>query len=160
MNKAELIEAIKAKGLVAITVNEEAKNADLELLLDQLNVVKGISEEEHLELLKVAQDELTANHNAAIAKLNEEHAAVVKELSDSLAELNEALKQSESKPNTASAGNPIVTVGDKKFEVLGGGSIKMGETHEVFTKESLAESPEALAYLVKIESGLLKEVEE
>lgn len=171
MNKAELIEAIKAKGFVAVIVNEDAKNAELETLLEQLNVVKGISEDEHLDLLKSNQAELQANHDAAIESLVEahnaaldslkaEHEEAVKELSNSLDELNKALQSAESKPTTASVGNPIVTVGDKKYEVLTGGSVKVGEAYEIFSKEKLAESPEALAFLVKIESGLLKEVEE
>lgn len=160
MNKAELIEAIKAKGFVALIVDEEAKNADLELLLDQLNAVKGISEDEHLELLKSNQEELAKTHEEAIASLTAEHEAKVEELSALLAELNEKLAQVESRPTVQSAGNPVVEVEGKKFEVLLGGNIKVDGIYEFYSKEKLAESPEVIAHLVSMGSGLVKELED
>jgi ABC-type hemin transport system substrate-binding protein len=151
MNKAELIEAIKAKGFVALIVDEEAKNADLELLLDQLNAVKGVSED---------QEELAKTHEEAIASLTTEHEAKVEELSALLAELNEKLAQVESRPTVKSAGNPVVEVEGKKFEILLGGNINVDGVYGFYSKEKLAESPEVIAHLVSMGSGLVKELED
>jgi hypothetical protein len=143
MNKAELIEAIKAKGFVAIVVNEDAKNAELEAALDALNAGDKATELS----AKVVDLE------AVIAKKEEEAAELVK----SLEELNAQLAESEKTP--VSSKDVIAVFEKKKYAVQSGASIVLNGEPKTFTKEEIASSKEAIAVLIKMESSILKPVE-
>jgi acyl transferase domain-containing protein len=143
MNKAELIEAIKAKGFVAIVVNEDAKNAELEALLDALEASSHV-------------DELTSkvvDLEATITKKEEEAAELVK----SLEELNAQLAESEKTP--VSSKDVIAIFEKKKYVVQSGAVILIEGEAKNFTKEEIAQSKEAIAILLKTESSILKPVE-
>jgi hypothetical protein len=143
MNKAELIEAIKAKGFVAIVVNEDAKNAELEAALHALNAGDKVTELS----AKVVDLE------TVIAQKEKEAAELVK----SLEELNAQLAESEKTP--VSSKDVIAVFEKKKYVVQSGASIVLNGEPKTFTKEEIASSKEAIAVLIKMESSILKPVE-
>ncbi len=138
MNKAELIEAIEAKGLKALTLNTEATNAQLEHDLDLLSVEDKSDEVSSLE--------------EALAKSKDEVSA----LEEQVLELNEKLSSSEGVIKAIGAEN-IVDIDGKKYQVIFGTKTELG----TFTKEDIAKNvahgEETICeYLLSIESPALK----
>jgi hypothetical protein len=144
MNKAELIEAIKAKGFVALVVDEEATNANLEAALDALNASDKATE---LSAKVVELETSIAIKDDYIA-----------ELTNQLTEINEALAKAEASKVTVGADN-IVEIDGEKFSVNSGVTCVLEGESIQLSKEDLINHEGALQYLKGIESGVLTKIE-
>lgn len=170
MNKAQLIEAINAKGLAGLKVDKSASVEELTATLDALNAspdgakfteaveatVKSIVDDSSAETAQEIED-LKAHVKAreeAIAEKDTE----IEALTGQVEELTEALAKAEEKAVKAPSGL-VVEVGKKKFQVISGGNIKVGDTYQVFSKEEIAADENLVAELAKKGSGLIKELE-
>jgi len=144
MNKAELIAAIKAKGFIALVVDEEATNANLEAALDALNASDKAAE---LSAKVVELEVFVAEKDEAIAELTKE-----------LTEINEALAKAEASKVTVGADN-IVEIEGEKFSVNSGVTCVLEGESIQLSKEELINHEGALQYLKGIESGVLTKIE-
>jgi hypothetical protein len=144
MNKAELIAAIKAKGFVALVVDEEATNANLEAALDALNASDKAAE---LSAKVVELEAFVAEKDEAIVELTKE-----------LTEINEALAKAEASKVTVGADN-IVEIDGEKFSVNSGVTCVLEGESIQLSKEELINHEGALQYLKGIESGVLTKIE-
>jgi seryl-tRNA synthetase len=144
MNKAELIAAIKAKGFIALVVDEEATNANLEAALDALNASDKAAE---LSAKVVEIEAFVAEKDEAIVELTKE-----------LTEINEALAKAEASKVTVGADN-IVEIDGEKFSVNSGVTCVLEGESIQLSKEELINHEGALQYLKGIESGVLTKIE-
>jgi seryl-tRNA synthetase len=144
MNKAELIAAIKAKGFVALVVDEEATNANLKAALDALNASDKAAE---LSAKVVELEAFVAEKDEAIVELTKE-----------LTEINEALAKAEASKVTVGADN-IVEIDGEKFSVNSGVTCVLEGESIQLSKEELINHEGALQYLKGIESGVLTKIE-
>ena len=144
MNKAELIAAIKAKGFVALVVDEEATNANLEAALDALNASDKAAE---LSAKVVELEAFVAEKDEAIVELTKE-----------LTEINEALAKAEASKVTVGADN-IVEIDGEKYSVNSGVTCVLEGESIQLSKEELINHEGALQYLKGIESGVLTKIE-
>lgn len=168
MNKTELIEAIKAKGFVALVVNEEATNANLEAALDALNASDKAAELS----AKVVELQAVVDHASQVADETKELSAkvveleafvaekdeAIAELTKELTEINEALAKAEASKVTVGADN-IVEIDGKKFSVNSGVTCVLEGESIQLSKEELINHKGALKYLKGIESGVLTKIE-
>ncbi len=144
MNKAELIAAIKAKGFVALVVDEEATNANLEAAIDALNASDKAAE---LSAKVVELETSIAIKDDYIA-----------ELTNQLTEINEALAKAEASKVTVGADN-IVEIDGEKYSVNSGVTCVLEGESIQLSKEELINHEGALQYLKGIESGVLTKIE-
>jgi chromosome segregation ATPase len=168
MNKAELIAALKAKGFVALVVDEEATNANLEAALDALNASDKAAELS----AKVTELQAVVDYASEVKDQTEELSAQVKdlelivaekneaiaELTNQLTEINEALAKAEASKVTVGADN-IVEIDGEKFSVNSGVTCVLEGESIQLSKEELINHEGALQYLKGIESGVLTKIE-
>lgn len=170
MNKAQLIEAINAKGLVGLKVDKNASVEELTATLNALNAspdgakfteaveatVKSIVDDTSAETAQEIED-LKAHVKAREESIAEKDGEI-EALTGQVEELTEALAKAEEKAAKSPSGL-VVAIGDKKYQVISGGNIKVDGTYQVFTKEQIAADDKLVAELAKKGSGLIKELE-
>lgn len=147
MVKEELVNTINGLGFEALVLNEKATNAQLEALLTQLTFVAGTSDEDVAQAIENAVAETKASSEEEIKALNE-----------ALEELNAKLAAAEE--SKTSSDDVIAEHDGKKYKVLFGCTVKIGQNHQSLTKSEIAASKEAIDVLVKTKSGALKSLED